>query len=77
MWWLLTSLPATSSGQAGSARGEALRTALAAGAGVGAAITLALAFRRQRHQEIATAHTTHNATGSTKRSLLGMPCSTE
>ncbi|WP_221891486.1 pentapeptide repeat-containing protein [Microbispora sp. KK1-11] len=62
MWWLLTGLPAAPPGQAGSARGEALRTALAAGAGVGAAITLALSFRRQRHQEIITAHTTHDAT---------------
>ncbi|GAA3447323.1 hypothetical protein Pve01_43940 [Planomonospora venezuelensis] len=63
MWWLLTGgLPAAPPGQAGSVRGEALRTALAAGAGVGAAITLALAFRRQRHQEITTAHTTHDAT---------------
>ncbi|MEU7899873.1 pentapeptide repeat-containing protein [Nonomuraea sp. NPDC049152] len=62
MWWLLTGLPSDPPGQAGSARGEAVRTALAAGAGVGAAITLALAFRRQRHQEITTAHTTHDAT---------------
>ncbi|WP_218011244.1 hypothetical protein [Herbidospora mongoliensis] len=66
LWWLLTDLAAqtppvpTPAGQpaAGSARGEMLRTALAAGAG----ITLALAFRRQRHQEISTAHTTHDAT---------------
>ncbi|TQS22646.1 pentapeptide repeat-containing protein [Microbispora hainanensis] len=62
MWWLLTGLPAAPPGQAGGARGEALRTALAAGAGVGAAITLALSFRRQRHQEIITAHTTYDAT---------------
>ncbi|MFE3448728.1 hypothetical protein ACFXJ8_07295 [Nonomuraea sp. NPDC059194] len=39
-----------------------MRTALAAGAGVGAAVTLMLAFRRQRHQEIAAAHATHDAT---------------
>lgn len=45
-----------------SARIEAVRTALAAGAGVGAAVTLLLAVRRQRHQELATAHTTHDAT---------------
>ncbi|MET7338448.1 pentapeptide repeat-containing protein [Nonomuraea sp. NPDC005650] len=65
LWWLLADL-AGPAGQptpgAGSARGEVLRTALAAGAGVGAAITLGLAFRRQRHQEIITAHTTHDAT---------------
>ncbi|MEV0313675.1 pentapeptide repeat-containing protein [Nonomuraea fuscirosea] len=42
-----------------SARIEAVRTALAAG--VGAAVTLLLAVRRQRHQELATAHTTHDA----------------
>ncbi|MFF0770985.1 pentapeptide repeat-containing protein [Nonomuraea wenchangensis] len=45
-----------------SARIEAGRTALAAAAGVGAAVTLLLAVRRQRHQELATAHTTHDAT---------------
>ncbi|MEU7743337.1 pentapeptide repeat-containing protein [Nonomuraea sp. NPDC049158] len=44
-----------------SARIEAARTALAAAAGVGAAVTLMLAVRRQRHQELATAHTTHDA----------------
>ncbi|GAT71439.1 pentapeptide repeat domain-containing protein [Planomonospora sphaerica] len=43
-------------------RSEVLRTALAAGAGIGAAITLMLAFRRQRHQEIAIFHTSHDAT---------------
>ncbi|WP_326642352.1 pentapeptide repeat-containing protein [Nonomuraea fuscirosea] len=37
------------------------RTALAAGAGVGAAVMLLLAVRRQRHQESTTAHTTHDA----------------
>ncbi|GGT11143.1 pentapeptide repeat-containing protein [Nonomuraea spiralis] len=44
-----------------SARIEAARTALAAAAGVGASVTLLLAVRRQRHQELATAHTTHDA----------------
>ncbi|MFG1755351.1 hypothetical protein [Streptosporangium sandarakinum] len=39
------------------ARQGAIQTALAAGAGVGAAVTLMLAFRRQRHQEHA-AHVT-------------------
>ncbi|MEV5408611.1 hypothetical protein AB0K60_07210 [Thermopolyspora sp. NPDC052614] len=69
LWWLLTDLAGQATGPAGqpspgagSARGEVLRTALAAGAGVGAAITLGLAFRRQRHQEITAAHTTHDAT---------------
>ncbi|MBG0819074.1 pentapeptide repeat-containing protein [Planomonospora sp. ID82291] len=42
-------------------RSEVLRTALAAGAGIGAAVTLMLAFRRQRHQEIATLITSHYA----------------
>ncbi|MEU4836362.1 pentapeptide repeat-containing protein [Streptosporangium sp. NPDC023615] len=72
LWWLLADLavvavpappgapPAASGGTIG-ARGEMLRTALAAGAGVGAAITLALAFRRQRHQELATLITSHYA----------------
>ncbi|MEW2357022.1 pentapeptide repeat-containing protein [Spirillospora sp. NPDC029432] len=40
---------------------EAVRTGLAAGAGVGAAVGLMLAFRRQRHQEIATALIDHDA----------------
>ncbi|MEU6744434.1 pentapeptide repeat-containing protein [Streptosporangium sandarakinum] len=67
LWWMSAdpalSAPAPSgSGGAGTARGDILRTALAAGAGVGAAVTLMLAFRRQRHQEIATAHATHDAT---------------
>ncbi|WP_433252649.1 pentapeptide repeat-containing protein [Streptosporangium sp. CA-135522] len=69
LWWLLadpaltTPAPGPSGpAGAGTARGEILRTALAAGAGVGAAVTLMLAFRRQRHQEIATAHATHDAT---------------
>ncbi|MEV4889629.1 pentapeptide repeat-containing protein [Nonomuraea sp. NPDC055795] len=44
-----------------AARVEALRTALAAAAGVGAGVTLLLAVRRQRHQEVATWHTTHDA----------------
>ncbi|OPG09288.1 pentapeptide repeat-containing protein [Microbispora sp. GKU 823] len=35
-----------------TATSEAIRTALTAGAAVGAAFTLALAFRRQRHQEL-------------------------
>ncbi|MEU7453732.1 pentapeptide repeat-containing protein [Streptosporangium roseum] len=42
-------------------RSEVLRTALAAGVGVGAAITLMLAFRRQRHQELTTLITSHYA----------------
>ncbi|MFD8564323.1 pentapeptide repeat-containing protein [Streptosporangium canum] len=70
LWWLLADLstappappgsavpPPATAGAAASARGESLRTALAAGAGVGAAITLALAFRRQHHQERAAAVT--------------------
>lgn len=70
LWWLLAdpavSVPAPGLGAgggsgAGSARGEMLRTALAAGAAVGAAVTLMLAFRRQHHQEVTAAHTTHDA----------------
>ncbi|MER7209490.1 hypothetical protein ABT340_20715 [Streptosporangium sp. NPDC000239] len=58
LWWLLADPAATvsisnpSTGGAGNARGEVLRTALAAGAAVGAAVTLVLAFRRQHHQEV-------------------------
>ncbi|WP_221891559.1 pentapeptide repeat-containing protein [Microbispora sp. KK1-11] len=56
--WLLTGLPSMPTGPAvTTARSEVIQTALAAGAGVGAAITVMLAFRRQRHQEL-TAHVT-------------------
>ncbi|WP_271221770.1 pentapeptide repeat-containing protein [Streptosporangium carneum] len=51
--WLL--LAAGWSAAEATIRQGAVQTALAAGAGVGAAITLMLAFRRQRHQE----HTAH------------------
>lgn len=40
---------------------EVVRTALAAGAGVGAAITVLLAFRRQHHHEEATERTEYDA----------------
>src|SRR4051794_13851732 len=40
---------------------DAVRIGLAAGAGSGAAVGLMLAFRRQRHQEIATALSDHDA----------------
>ncbi|WP_336216003.1 pentapeptide repeat-containing protein [Nonomuraea sp. LPB2021202275-12-8] len=60
--WLLQDLRTVPVAEQVSARIEAVRTALAAGAGVGAAVTLLLAVRRQRHQELATAHTTHDAT---------------
>ncbi|MER5424405.1 pentapeptide repeat-containing protein [Streptosporangium roseum] len=53
--WLL--LEAGWSAAEATARQGAIQTALAAGAGVGAAVTLMLAFRRQRHQEHA-AHVT-------------------
>jgi hypothetical protein len=42
-------------------RVEVVRTGLAAGAGVGAAVGLMLAFRRQRHLEVATALSDHDA----------------
>jgi uncharacterized protein YjbI with pentapeptide repeats len=45
-----------------SARLDAVRTGLAAGAGAGAAVGLVLAFRRQYHQEISTVLTDHDAT---------------
>ncbi|MEU6744487.1 pentapeptide repeat-containing protein [Streptosporangium sandarakinum] len=53
--WLL--LKAGGSVAEATARQGAIQTALAAGAGVGAAVTLMPAFRRQRHQEHA-AHVT-------------------
>ncbi|MEV4078385.1 pentapeptide repeat-containing protein [Nonomuraea fuscirosea] len=59
--WLLQDLHTVPTAEQVSARIEAVRTALAAGAGVGAAVTLLLAVRRQRHQELATAYTTHDA----------------
>jgi hypothetical protein len=45
-----------------NARMDAIRTGLAAGGGAGAAIGLMLAFRRQHHQEVATALTDYDAT---------------
>jgi hypothetical protein len=45
-----------------NSRLDAVRTGLAAGAGVGAAVGLMLAFRRQHHQEIATGLTDRDAT---------------
>jgi uncharacterized protein YjbI with pentapeptide repeats len=59
--WLLTDLAEVPLPARMQARTEAVRTALAAAAGVGAAVTLLLAFRRQRHQELATAHNVHDA----------------
>ncbi|MEU7457525.1 pentapeptide repeat-containing protein [Streptosporangium roseum] len=57
--WLL--LAAGGSAAEATARQGAIQTALAAGAGVGAAVTLMLAFRRQRHQEHAAHVTTYLA----------------
>lgn len=57
-WWLLSTLPPLpTSAEEATARQGAIQTALALAAGIGAAITLMLAFRRQRHQEHA-AHVT-------------------
>ncbi|MFI7146959.1 pentapeptide repeat-containing protein [Nonomuraea sp. NPDC050022] len=64
-WWLLAGLPTVPTPQQAAetaARSEIIRTALAAGAGVGAAITLMLAFRRQRHQEMSAHLTAYDAT---------------
>ena len=59
-------LPIASGAKAGTdranARLDAVRTALAVGAGIAAAFGLVLAFRRQHHQEIATDLTDHDAT---------------
>lgn len=65
--WATTALllPQTADTQPGSEtskqRVEVVRTALAAGAGVGAAITVLLAFRRQHHHEEATERTEYDA----------------
>ncbi|MCG5220033.1 pentapeptide repeat-containing protein [Streptosporangium soli] len=61
LWWLLATMPPAAP-DATNTYNETLRTALAAGAGVGAAITLMLAFRRQRHQELTALRTDHDAT---------------
>ncbi|MGV9383518.1 pentapeptide repeat-containing protein [Nonomuraea sp. NPDC003707] len=59
--WLLRDVDKLDIDKQVSTRIEAVRTALAAGAGVGAAVTLLLAVRRQRHLELTAAHTTHDA----------------
>ncbi|UBU18092.1 pentapeptide repeat-containing protein [Nonomuraea gerenzanensis] len=61
MSWLLSDLNLLPVTEQVSARIEAARTALAAAAGVGATVTLMLAVRRQRHQELAAAHSAHDA----------------
>ena len=53
-WLWIVAEQATSADRT-SAHLDAVRTGLAAGAGAGAAVGLMLAFRRQHHQEIATA----------------------
>ncbi|MFI6741223.1 pentapeptide repeat-containing protein [Nonomuraea sp. NPDC050451] len=60
-WWLMSGLPPLKGAEAATAQIEIVRTALAAGAGAGAAITLILAFRRQRHHEVVAASTEHDA----------------
>jgi uncharacterized protein YjbI with pentapeptide repeats len=59
--WIIASQAKPGTDQA-SARLDAVRTGLAAGAGAGAAVGLVLAFRRQHHQEIATVLTDLDAT---------------
>ncbi|MGW4963567.1 pentapeptide repeat-containing protein [Nonomuraea sp. NPDC004186] len=68
--WLLQDLYTVPVSGRVSARIEATRTALAAAAGVGAA-TLLLAVRRQRHQELTAAHTTHDAAERRVTELYG------
>ena len=61
--WLLTIASHAKPGtDRATARLDAVRTGLAAGAGAGAAVGLMLAFRRQHHQEIATDLTDRDAT---------------
>lgn len=60
--WLLDTAESANPGtDRARVRVEAVRTGLAAGAGAGAAVGLLLAFRRQRHQEIATTLSDHDA----------------
>jgi hypothetical protein len=61
--WLLTIANHANPGtDRANARLDAVRTGLATAAGVGAAVGLMLAFRRQHHQEIATDLTNRDAT---------------
>ncbi|MEU4703337.1 pentapeptide repeat-containing protein [Nonomuraea dietziae] len=69
--WLLQDVGGLDIDKQVSTRIEAVRTALAAGAGVGAAVTLLLAVRRQQHQELAAAHTTHDAAERRVTELYG------
>ncbi len=62
IWLLVIANGAKPGTDQANARLNAVRTGLAAGAGAGAAVGLMLAFRRQHHQEIATAQTDHDAT---------------
>ncbi|MEV8636533.1 pentapeptide repeat-containing protein [Streptosporangium sp. NPDC051023] len=63
-WWLLSSLPSLpATAEEATARQGAIQTALAVAAGIGAAITLMLTFRRQRHQE----HSAHVTAYLTER----------
>ncbi len=61
-WLLAIASHAAPGTDLASARLDAVRTGLAAGAGAGAAVGLMLAFRRQHHQEIATLLTDQDAT---------------
>jgi hypothetical protein len=62
IWWLIGQVAAIpASGERVTARIEAVRTGLTAGAGVGAAMALLLAFRRQQHQERVAANVDHDA----------------
>lgn len=70
--WLLHDLQGISGNlDQAKTRIEAVRTALAAGAGAGAAIGLLLAFRRQQHQEVATALVDLDATEKRITELYG------
>ncbi|MER7129049.1 pentapeptide repeat-containing protein [Streptosporangium saharense] len=61
-WWLLSGLPRLPKvAEEATARQGAIQTSLALAAGIGAAVTLMLAFRRQRHQEHAAHVTTYLA----------------
>jgi hypothetical protein len=64
IWLLAIASHAKAGTDQANARLDAVRTGLAAGAGAGAAVGLMLAFRRQHHQEIATAQTRMRPNGA-------------
>ena len=61
-WMLSQAAEITPESERAKVRIDAVRTGLVTGGGVGAAVALLLAFRRQHHHELATASTDYDAT---------------